>query len=100
MACSISVDMGGRVTGICPDNLTGGSGWIWAETGLTPQTELFDARGAALYKVVDGTVMPRTQEERDADTPEPEESTPTPDERMDQVEAALLELAAIVAGGD
>ena len=31
-----------------------------------------------------------------AEMPAPE---PTPDERMDQIEAAMIELAAIVAGG-
>ena len=99
MKISICTDAQGRVTGICPDNLTGGTGWAWIETDFTPDDNLTDERGISLYKMVDGVVSARTEEEVEADVPVPEKPTPTSDERMDQVEAALIELAAIVTGG-
>ena len=49
---SVCTDAQGRVTGICPDNLTGGTGWAWVETDLTPATGLCDEHGTALYKLV------------------------------------------------
>jgi hypothetical protein len=99
MMISICADAQERVTGVCPDNLTGGQGWVWIETDLTPDDNLTDERGIALYKIVNGAVVARTAEEIAADTPEPTTPEPTQDERIDQVEAALIELAAIVTGG-
>ena len=99
MKMSVCTDAQGRVTGVCPDNLTGGHGWAWMETDLVPDDNLTDERGIALYKMVDGAVSARTIEEVEADVPAPEIPAPIPDERMDQVEAALIELAAIVTGG-
>ena len=96
---SVCTDTQGRVTGVCPDNLTGGNGWTWVETDLTPGGNLTDERGVALYKMVNGTVVARMDDEIAADAPELLIPEPTPDERMDQVEAALIELAAIVTGG-
>jgi hypothetical protein len=96
---SISVDASGRVNGICPDDLSGGSGWARVDTDLTPQTELFDARGVALYKLVDGTAIARTPEEMDADAPKVLVSEITDAEWKDQIEAALIEVAAVAAGG-
>lgn len=96
---SVCVDAQGRITGVCPDDLTGGVSWHWIDTGLTPATDLCDGCGIAIYKLVDGMVMARTATEIEADAPKPETPAPTPDERIDQVEAALIELAAIVTGG-
>lgn len=100
MMISICADVQGRVTGVCPDNLTGGPGWSQIETGLTPRAELFSAHGVPLYKLADGVVVPRTPEEVAADAPEPEPDEVSEAERLDQIEAGLMELAAIIAGGE
>lgn len=97
MVYSISVDGQGRINGVCPDDLTGGTGWVRAETDLTPQTELFDARGVALYKMVDDVTAARTAKEMDADAPEPVPTDISEAERLDQIEAALIEIAALAA---
>lgn len=71
MKMSICTDAQGRVTGVCPDDLTGGTGWAWVETDLTPADNLCAECGTALYKCVDGVVCSRTAEEIAADsTPE------------------------------
>ena len=94
MKMSICTDARGRVTGICPDDLTGGTGWAWIETDLTPETELCDEHGTALYKLVGGVVCERTVEEISADTPAPESTVtePTIEERLSAVESATLDL--------
>lgn len=96
---SICADVQGRVTGVCPDNLTGGQGWVWIETDLTPATKICDERGTALYKYVNGVVCARTAEEISADAPAHESTVtePTIDERLAAVEAATLDL--ILGGG-
>ncbi len=60
---------------------------------------IMDDRGIYRYKLVDGKPVERTQEEMDADYVPP---TPQPsaDERMAEIEGALIELAAMLAGGD
>lgn len=60
---------------------------------------IIDERGICRYKLVDGKPVERTQEEMDADYVPP---TPQPsaDERMAEIEGALIELAAMLAGGD
>lgn len=87
---SVCVDKQGCVTGVCPDNLTGGDGWHWMETKLMPSDNLEDANGIALYKLVDGVVVKRTQEELSADLPaivvEPE---PTLETRVEEIEALV-----------
>lgn len=91
---SLCTDAQGRVTGVCPDNLTGGTGWSWIETDLTPATELCDEHGTALYKLVGGVVCARTAEEISADIPAPESTVtePTIEERLSAVESATLDL--------
>ena len=94
MKMSICTDAQGRVTGVCPDNLSGGEGWLWIETDLTPATELYDGRGIALYKLVDGAVCARTVGEISADAPAHESTVtePTIEERLAAVESATLDL--------
>lgn len=108
MDYSISVDEGSRITGICPDYLSGG-GWIRAaEDRLTAHTgvtvgQMFsgleDAHGIALYKWENGYAELRTAEEMAADAPESTPPEPSDTERLDEIEAGLIELAAILAGG-
>jgi len=91
---SVCTDAQGRVTGVCSDNLTGGNGWSWIETDLTPATELCDERGIALYNLVDGVVCARTADEISADAPAHESTVaePTIEERLAAVESATLDL--------
>ena len=89
---SICTDAQGRVAGVCPDNLTGGDGWVWIETNLTPADNLTDEHGTALYKMVGGAVVARTQAEVDADAPKSEPTAPTVEERLAAVESATLDL--------
>ena len=94
MKMSICADAQGRVTGVCPDDLTGGTGWAWIETDLTPADNLCAECGTALYKCVDGVVCARTVEEISADAPAHESTVtePTIEERLAAVESATLDL--------
>ena len=89
---SVCTDAQGRVTGVCPDHLTGGDGWAWIETNLAPTDNLTDERGIALYKMVGGNVVARVQAEVDADAPKSEPTAPTVEERLAAVESATLDL--------
>ncbi len=60
---------------------------------------IFNENGIPLYKWDGERVLPRTQAEIDADTPGPDPGELTQAERMDQIEAALCELADMVTGG-
>ena len=98
MKMSICTDAQGRVTGVCPDNLTGGTGWAWVETDLTPTTELCDERGTALYKLVGGAVVLRSNMEIDADVPAPLTPEPTIDQRVSAVEQTTVAIVEILEG--
>lgn len=58
---------------------------------------IMDERGIYRYKLVDGKPVERTQEEMDADYVPPV-PVPTADERMVEIEKALIELAALMGG--
>lgn len=64
---------------------------------------LWDERGVCRYKLEDGEAVERTQAEMDADYTPPAPVL-TAEERMDQIEAAMMELAAMLTtdnvGGD
>ena len=67
------VDYVGRVLGANPNDMSGNTGWEQAEVPENFNMDaLYDDRGAALYKLVDGEIVERTDEERRADWPEPE----------------------------
>lgn len=83
----------GRVFGLNDNNMTGNSGWQQVNTVLTPEDQLTDDHGAALYKVVNGTVQERTQEEREADWPPDPTPVPSLAERITFVEDCLLEMS-------
>lgn len=109
MVYSVSVDSAGRIIGLCPDDLSGG-GWIRAEDDrLTAHTgaaveamfsALEDAHGVARYKWVDGYAELRTPGEMAADSPDETPPEPSDAERFDQIEAGLIELAALITGGE
>ena len=58
---------------------------------------IMDERGIYRYKLVDGKPVERTQEEMDADYAPPV-PVPTANERMVEIEKALIELAALMGG--
>ena len=58
---------------------------------------IMDEHGIYRFKLVDGKPVERTQEEMDADYTPPVPA-PTAEERMTEIESALIELAAILGG--
>lgn len=90
---SIEIDELGRITALCPDDLSA-EGWVRvAVERVTDHTgksldELFaglqDERGVCLYKWVAGFAEPRTVAEMAADTPEPEPRRPTEMEALQE----------------
>lgn len=86
---SICTDDRGCITSLCPDDLTGTSGWQKAgkKFNLTMNDDIFDSHGAPLYKLVSGKAVARPEEERMQDWPEePDE----PNETEQLVEAARI----------
>ena len=103
--------------------LTDTSGWIEIDRGFSDKyhhaqgnylpMSLYEERGIPRYKLVESKPVERTQEEIDADYVEP---VPQPNEtdialvelaeleaenatRLDEQDAALVELAALITGG-
>ena len=67
------VDCAGRVQGANPNDMTGNTGWEEVEVSEDFDIDLlYDSHGAALYNLVDGEIIERSEEERRADWPEPE----------------------------
>lgn len=67
------VDYLSRVLCANPNDMTGNTGWEQAEVPEDFDIDLlYDSHGAALYKLIDGELVTRTEEERQADWPEPE----------------------------
>lgn len=118
------VDAAGRITAINSSSfLIDTSGWVEIDSGAGDRfhhaqgnylpLSIMDDRGIYRYKLLDGNVVERTQEEIDADYHEP---VPEPSEtdlalvelaalesenaaRLDEQDATLVELAALIAGG-
>ncbi len=104
----------GRILAINSDAfLADTDGWTQIDEGYGDQYHhaqgnyldgpLWDERGVCRYKLVDGEVQERTQAEMDADYTPPVPVL-TAEERMDEIEAAMMELAAMMTtdnmGGD
>lgn len=85
---SICTDDRGCITSLCPDDLTGTTGWQKAgkKFNLTIDDDIFDQHGAPLYKLVSGKAVERSEEERMEDWPPP----PEPSEYDQLVEAARI----------
>lgn len=67
------VDNERRVLGANLHDMDGNTGWELAEVPEDFDIDLiWDDHGAALYKIVDGQLITRTEDERQADWPEPE----------------------------
>lgn len=83
---------GDKIVSICPDDLSGCSDWHRGEIGLTPEDNLWDEHGAALYRLENELAVERSIEERMADWPaEPEIEATAEDYR-----AALADLGVEV----
>lgn len=88
------VDCAGRVLGANPNDMEGNTGWEQAEVPEDFNIDmLYDERGAALYRFVDGELVERTEEERRADWPEPE---PAPIDPAKQLRADVDYIAMMM----
>ena len=120
----VRVDDAGRIVDINSSAFVqDDAGWVEIDAGCGDRCHhaqgnylpgpLVDERGVYRYKLVDGEVVERAQEEIDADYHEP---VPEPSEidialvelaalesenaaRLDEQDAALVELAALITGG-
>ena len=110
----VRTDDAGRVTAINSDAfLADVTGWTQIDEGYGDRCHhaqgnylpgpLWDDRSVCRYKLVDGQVVKRTQAEMDADYTPPVPVL-TAEQRMDEIEAAMMELAALMTtdtpGGD
>ena len=104
----VSIDQDGRVYAVNSDAfLFDLTDWVKIDEGYGDRYHhaqgnyfdkpIMDARGIYRYKLVDGKPVERTQEEMDADYAPPVPA-PTAEERMVEIEKALIELAALMGG--
>ena len=104
----VKMDEAGRIVGINSEAfLYDLSGWTKIDEGYGDRYHhaqgnyfdkpIMDERGIYRYKLVDGKPVERTQEEMDADYVPPV-PVPTAEERMVEIEKALIELAALIGG--
>jgi hypothetical protein len=101
-------DAEGRIKDINSDAfLPDTDGWVKIDEGYGDKyyhaqnnyfdKPIMDERGIYRYKLVDGKPVERTQEEMDADYAPPVPA-PTAEDRMVEIEKALIELAALMGG--
>ena len=104
----VKTDEKGRITAINSEAfLDNTEGWTLIDCGTGDKYHhaqgnylpgpLMDERGILRYKLEDGKPVERTQEEMDADYTPPAPA-PTAEERMTEIESALIELAAMLGG--
>ena len=108
----VRVDDAGRVVEINSSAfVTDTDGWVEIDSGWGDKYHhaqgnylpgpLMDERGVYRYKLVDGKVAERTQEEMDADYTPPEQR-PTTEQRVDALETTtddiILMMAEIIGG--
>ncbi len=105
----VYVDGSGRITAYNPNDMGGNDGWYQVqETIGEPITE---EHGIPIYKYVNGHVVSRTAEEIAADIPDPVPPVPSDIEllrqqvleqqvQIDEQADALIELAALIDGGE
>lgn len=62
----IYTDGNGNVLGTNPNNMSGNTGWV--QTDVMIQEPLMDGYGIPLYKLDGANIVPRTQEDIDADS--------------------------------
>lgn len=98
MSTWVYLDNRGCIMAANPNDMTGNTGWQEIEAEINPDSSLTDERGAALYKLAGGEVVERSEEERKADWPDDQPTEPTTVERLDEIEAAMIELAGMIGG--
>ena len=108
----VQTDNTGRVTAINSDACVNGDGWAQIDEGAGDryhhaqnnylQKPLMDERGVYRYKLVEGMVTQRTQEEMDADFNARPAPPPTTEERVNALESAnddlILMMADLIGG--
>lgn len=96
----VYVDDKKRVLASCPDSMEGNTGWQ-SVSNAAPDA-LFTEDGVPKYKVSAGKVKARTAAEMAADVPAQENTPPAPtvEERLDEIDLAIVELAALLGGGE
>lgn len=87
MVCVLTDDQS-RILSVCRDDLSGCSDWQNADITLTPEDDIVDDHGAALYRLESGELVERPEDERRGDWPEEEEPEPTEAEQL--AEAARI----------
>lgn len=104
----VKVDDAGRITAVNSDEfLSSLEGWIEIDGGYGDKyrlaqnnyfsNPLSDDRGLFNYKLVDGKPQQRTEAEIEADYVPPV-VLPTQQERIEELEMALIELASLIGG--
>lgn len=110
----VKTDEGDRIIAVNSDAfLPDVSGWVKIAEGYGDRYHhaqnnyflmpIMDERGVYRYKLADGVVVERTAEEMTAEEMTADYVPPvkavTAEERMTEIEAAILELAAMMGGG-
>ena len=104
----VRTDEAGRITAVNSDEfLQDTSQWIQIDKGYGDRYRhaqgnyfplpIRDERGIYRYKLEDGKAVPRSMEEMEGDYAPPGK-VPTTKERMDEIETAMMELAAMIGG--
>lgn len=87
---SVLLDNRNCILSVCRDDLGGCSDWQNAEIQLTPEDDITDSHGAALYRLENGVAVPRPEADRQADWPTEEEPEQTDTEQLIQAARILL----------
>ena len=87
---SVLLDNRNCILSVCRDDLSGCSDWQNADIQLTPEDDITDSHGAALYRLDDGELMERPEEERREDWPVEEEPELTEAEQLAQAARILF----------
>lgn len=87
---SVLLDNRNCILSVCRDDLSGCSDWQNAGIKLTPEDDITDDHGAALYRLENGKLVERPEEERREDWPVEEEPEPTEAEQLAQAARILF----------
>ena len=87
---SVLLDNRNCILSVCRDDLSGCSDWQNADIKLTPEDDITDSRGAALYRLENGELVERPEEERREDWPAEEEPELTEAEQLAQAARILF----------
>ena len=86
----IYTDGEGRIGASNPNNMTGNTGWSeYEDAPFGVEDSLTDENGVALYKLEDGEIKERLQEEREADIPKPQPPQPSYNDRLESIEQSV-----------